>query len=213
MCPPFPSLLAFAEVMDRRLLRLGAQDCHWKAAGPHTGEVSPTMLSGLVDYVLIGHSERRTTGETDEQIAKKVPAAAAAGLTPVLFVGEDEPTTTAASEAQQRLTRGLAATDLDTHPVLIVYEPSWAVGADAPADAGHVADVVTRLKERLSQLGAGRSEIIYGGTITADNVEQFTTIESLDGVGATRATLDERQFLQIIDAVARDQAGPDKQEN
>lgn len=202
VCPPFPSLPPVADVVDRGLLHLGAQNCHWEAEGPYTGEVSARMLSGLVDYVLIGHSERRSAGETDEQIAKKVRAAAAAGLTPVLFVGEDEPSDAAVRDAEQRLTRGLADLDLETCDVLVVYEPTWAVGAAAPAEAGHVREVVAHLKKRLTELGMRRSEIIYGGTVTADNVTQFTGIEALDGVGATRASLDERKFLRIIDAVS-----------
>lgn len=202
VCPPFPSLVPLADVMDRGLLRLGAQNCHWEAEGPYTGEVSARMLSGLVDYVLIGHSERRSAGETDEQVAKKVGTAAAAGLTPVLFVGEDEPTEAAVREAEQRLTRGLADLDLETYDVLIVYEPTWAVGAAAPAGAGHVREVVALLKKRLTELGVNDGEIIYGGTVTADNVTQFTGIEALDGVGATRASLDEREFLRIINAVS-----------
>jgi len=93
------------------------------------------MLAGLVDYVMVGHSERRRAGETDEQVARKVAAVAANAMTPILFVGEDE---------------------------------QW-----------------------LTDTGAQRPAIIYGGTVTADNVGQFTAIDVLDGVGATRATLDE----------------------
>jgi triosephosphate isomerase len=207
VCPPFPLLPTLADIADPRLLRLGAQDCHWQAEGPYTGEVSPTMLAEWADYVLIGHSERRSAGETDEQIAMKVAAAAAAGLTPVLFVGEDEQTDTAIDHAERRLTRGLAAVDLGQHDVLIVYEPTWAVGADAPADVGHVRDAVAHLKKRITELGAEHTEIIYGGTVTADNIEQFIGIETLDGVGATRASLDGRSFLRIIDQVASQDRG------
>ncbi|MDQ3887212.1 MAG: triose-phosphate isomerase [Actinomycetota bacterium] len=199
--PSFPSLPVLAKILDRRVLRLGAQNCHWEAAGPYTGEVSPTMLTGLVEYVLLGHSDRRAAGETDEQIAKKVRAAATAGLTPVLFVGEDQPTDSAIGHAEQRLTLGLAEVDHGMHDVLVVYEPTWAVGADAPADAGRVREVVAHLKKRLTELGARRTEIIYGGTVTADNVGQFLGLDILDGVGATRASLDEHTFLRIIDQI------------
>lgn len=201
VCPPFPALPALADILDRRLLRLGAQNCHWEAEGPYTGEVSATMLAGLVDYVLLGHSERRAAGETDEQIARKVAAAARAGLTPVLFVGEDEPTDAAVQQAEQRLVRGLAEVDPGGCDVLVVYEPTWAVGADAPADTGHVREAVAHLKKRLTELSAGEGTIIYGGSVTADNVGRFIDIESLDGVGATRACLDEREFLRIVDRV------------
>ncbi|HWC28083.1 MAG TPA: triose-phosphate isomerase family protein [Solirubrobacteraceae bacterium] len=98
VCPPAVSLTALHAIADPPLVRLGAQNCHWEPSGPYTGEISPVMLAGLVDYVMVGHSERRRAGETDEQIARKVAAVAAAGMTPILFVGEDEPTSAADAE-------------------------------------------------------------------------------------------------------------------
>jgi triosephosphate isomerase len=161
------------------------------------------MLAGLVDYVMVGHSERRRAGETDEQIARKVAAVADHAMTPILFVGEDEPTAAAAEETEARLTRSLARLDLARQPVVVVYEPAWAIGAEVPAAADHVRTVVGRVKQRLREKGAQRPAVIYGGTVTADNVGAFTAIDVLDGVGATRATLDARQFVTIVEHVAR----------
>ena len=203
VCPPAISLMAMRDMADRRLVALGAQNCHWQSRGAYTGEVSAAMLAGLVDFVLVGHSERRRAGETDEQIAKKVAAVAANAMTPILFVGEDEPTSAAAERAQERLERGLAEVDVSRRRVLVVYEPTWAIGADTPAAADHVRVVVTRLKRWLTDNGAQRPAIIYGGTVTADNVAQFAAIDVLDGVGATRGTLDEHGFLAIVRCVAR----------
>jgi triosephosphate isomerase len=203
VCPPAIALTAIRAMTERRLVRLGAQNCHWASSGPHTGEISPLMLTGLVDYVMVGHSERRRAGETDEQIARKVAAVAAHAMTPILFVGENEPTAAAAEETEERLERGLAGVDLAQRPVMVVYEPAWAIGADVPAAADHVRSVVARVKERLREKGAQRPAVIYGGTVTADNVGQFTAIDVLDGVGATRATLDARQFVTIVEHVAR----------
>lgn len=87
---------------DQRVVRLGAQNCHWEREGPYTGEVSSRMLRGLVDYVMVGHSERRTGGETEEQIAGKVAAVAEAGLVPILFVGEDTRDDDAIRHTEQR---------------------------------------------------------------------------------------------------------------
>jgi len=202
VCPPFVSLARLADQVDRRLVRLGAQNCHWEAYGPYTGEVSPAMLAGLVDYVLIGHSDRRAAGETEGQIARKVAAAAGAGLVPVLFVGEDEPSDGAAQDTERRLESGLAHVDLGRHQAVIVYEPTWAIGAERPAEAGHVQQIVARLKDRLAQLGATRPEVIYGGTVNAGNVDDYAAIGVLDGVGATRAGLDARELLRIVDRVA-----------
>ena len=201
-CPPFTALAPLSALVDRRLVHLGAQNCHWETEGPHTGEVSPRMLAELVDFVLIGHSERRALGETDAQIAKKVAAAAEAGLTPILFAGEDEPTDAAAEEAERRLELGLAEVDVERRHVLVVYEPTWAIGSDRPADSEHVRGVVERLKDRLAELGAGRPEVIYGGTVNVDNVEQFTGIDVLDGVGATRGSLEPSDLMRILDRVA-----------
>lgn len=199
ICPPFLSLVPIRALIDHELVRLGAQNCHWEPEGPYTGEISPTMLKDVVDYVLIGHSERRAAGETDEQIAKKVAAAAGAGLTPILFVGEDEPTDAASLETERRLALGLSRVDLKQHPVLTVYEPSWAVGADRPADGDHVREVVEHLKSRLRELGADDPHIIYGGTVTGETIDTFAQIEVLDGVGATRASLDASEFLEMLD--------------
>ncbi len=207
VCPPYVSLPALQHAIDPRLVRLGAQNCHWEPEGPYTGEISAVMLKGLVDYVLIGHSERRAAGERDEQIARKVSAVADAGLIPILFVGEDEPTDAALDHAEQRLTRGLAEVELARHQVLIVYEPTWAIGAEQPAGADHVSGVVEQLKARLGELGASEPKVIYGGTVNADNVEQFARVEALDGVGATRASLDAGEFLHLVDRVASAGAG------
>lgn len=203
ICPPFLSLVAIRAIADHRLVRLGAQNCHWEPDGPHTGEISPRMLKDVADYVLIGHSERRAAGETDDQISRKVAAAADAGLVPVLFVGEDEQTEEAVFETERRLKEGLSRLDVRRHDFLIVYEPTWCIGADRPAEADHVAEVAGHIKSRLVQMGVGRPRVIYGGTVTENNVERFAALEALDGVGATRASLDASKFLDMADRVAR----------
>lgn len=203
VCPPVIALMALREIVDPRLVQLGAQNCHWEDEGAYTGEISPAMLAGIADYVMVGHSERRRAGETDDEIARKVEAIAAHGMTPILFTGEDEPTRAAAERTEERLARGLARFDAAAHRVVVVYEPTWAIGADEPAGAEHVARVVARLKERLRERGAQRPTVIYGGTVTADNVDRFAAVEVLDGVGATRATLAEESFLEIVRRVAR----------
>ena len=202
VCPPFVSLAPLQAVVDQRLVRLGAQNCHWEKEGPHTGEISPVMLTGLAQYVLVGHSERRAACESDEQIARKVAAAAEAGLTPILFVGEDEPGAGARSQTEHRLRQGISRTDLGQQPLLVVYEPVWAIGADRAADAQYVREIVTALKDLLRRLGASDPEILYGGTVNKENIEQFATLQVLDGVGATRASLNAQGFLTMIDRVA-----------
>jgi triosephosphate isomerase (TIM) len=199
VCPPFVSLVPLRAVVDDQLVRLGAQNCHWDKEGAHTGEISPVMLTGLAQYVLVGHSERRAAGESDEQIAWKVAAAADAGLTPILFVGEDQPGAGARSQTVHRLKYGISSIDLSDQDVLVVYEPAWAIGVDRAADAEYVQEMVADLKDLLRQLGASDPKILYGGTVKKDNIEQFAAIDVLDGVGATRASLDADGLLAMID--------------
>ncbi|MGH3836139.1 MAG: triose-phosphate isomerase family protein [Pseudonocardiaceae bacterium] len=202
VCPPFVSLAPMRAVVDQRLVCLGAQNCHWDKEGSHTGEISPVMLVGLAQYVLVGHSERRAAGESDEQIARKVAAAAEAGLTPILFVGEDEPGADARWQTEHRLRQGISHIDLGQQAVLVVYEPAWAIGADRAADAEYVREMVVGLKDLLRRLGVSDPEVLYGGTVNKENIEQFTRLDVLDGVGATRASLDAQGFLAMIDRVA-----------
>ncbi len=201
VCPPFVSLVPLRALADGRLVRLGAQNCHWALTGPHTGEISPKMLKGLVDYVLVGHSERRAAGETDEQVARKVAAVAESGLIPVLFVGEDDRGDDGIALTEHRLRQGLSRIDLRSHPFLVVYEPSWAIGAEKAAPADHVGRAVEHLKAVLAGLGASTPEVVYGGTVAEDNIDELARLDVLDGVGATRGSLDAERFLQIIDQV------------
>lgn len=202
ICPPFVSLVPLSAVVDERLVHLGAQNCHWASEGPHTGEISAVMLIGLAQYVLVGHSERRAAGESDEQIARKVAAVAEAGLTPILFVGEDEPGARAGSLTEHRLRHGISRIDLRQQAVLVVYEPAWAIGADRAAGVEYVREMVTGLKNVLRRLGSSDPEVIYGGTVKQENIDQFARLDVLDGVGATRASLDAPGFLTMIDRMA-----------
>ena len=165
--------------------------------------ISPRMLQGLVDYVLVGHSERRAAGETDDQIARKVAAVAQHGLTPILLVGEDDPGEDAIIRSEQQLRQGLSAVAVSREPVLVVYEPTWAIGAEETASASHVTRSVTHLKAVLADMGATEPKVLYGGSVNDDNVDALARLDVLDGVGAGRASLDAAQFLCLIDQVAR----------
>lgn len=205
VCPPFVSLVPLRAMADGGVLRLGAQDCHWEQRGPHTAETSPRMLEGLVDYVMVGHSDRRAAGDTDARVAAKVATALGCGLVPILFVGEEDRGGAArdpVGQTEQRLRQGLAHVDVASEPVLVVYEPAWAIGADQTAPAAHVARVVAHLKGVLEDLGSKRPEVIYGGSVAEANIDDLLEVQVLDGIGATRASLDADHFLQIVDRVA-----------
>ena len=201
ICAPFLCLVPLRAVTDDRVVGLGAQNCHWEREGPYTGEISSRMLRGLVEYVMVGHSERRAGGETDEQVSRKVAAVAEAGLVPILFVGEDSREDDAVARTEQRLRQGLSRIDPGSQRTLVVYEPAWAIGAEEAAPAEHVGAVVDHIKGVLRALGARRPEVIYGGAVTEENIDDFARLEVLDGVGATRASLEAEKLLRIVDRV------------
>lgn len=208
LCPPILALVPTSELADKRVVRLGAQNCHWESRGPYTGEISPRMLAGVADYVLVGHSERRAMGETDEQISRKVAAVADHGLVPILLVGEDDRGRDGLGVTERRLRDGLSGIDLTTNRVIVVYEPLWAIGKEERASADHIRRAVEHLKGVMRDLGAAEPEILYGGTVNESNIGDLTELDVLDGVGAGRASLDPGRFLQIVDAVGRSGARP-----
>ena len=203
VCPPFVALDRLRAVIDDRVVALGAQHCHWEGDGPHTGEISPRMLRGLVEYVMVGHSERRAGGQTDDQVARTVAAVADNGLVPILFVGEDGRDEDALLTTERRLRHGLSGIDPATQPVLVVYEPTWAIGAEHAAPAAHVGAVVDHVKAVLRGLGAVEPPVIYGGTVGDENIEGLARLDVLDGVGATRSTLDAARCLRMVHHLSR----------
>jgi len=150
----------------------------------------------------LGHRERRAAGETDEQIARKAAAAAACGIVPVLFVGEDHDGDDALAVSDRQLRHAVSQLDLTAQRVLVVYEPAWAIGGDEAADPDRVATVAEHLKARQHTLGAAEPEVLYGGTVNDDTIDAFTRLGVLDGLGATRAALEAEAFLALVDRVA-----------
>ncbi|HIE37797.1 MAG TPA: triose-phosphate isomerase, partial [Anaerolineae bacterium] len=137
VCPPFPALEAVRRVLEGSPLRIGAQNMHWEEAGPFTGEVSPQMLAGLCDCVILGHSERRTLfGETDEMVNRKLHAALAHGLTPILCVGENLEQNRAGRTEEvvgAQVRAAFAGVEADQAlAVVVAYEPIWAIGTGIP---------------------------------------------------------------------------------
>jgi triosephosphate isomerase len=213
VCPPFTALAAVAEVLAGSSVRLGAQNCHWEASGPYTGEISPVMLSELgCRYALIGHSERRREmGEVDEQINRKVQAVLAHGLTPVLCVGES------ADERRSGLTfttvEGQLRADLSgmaqeaIAKIVLAYEPVWAIGTGVNATPGQAAEVHSYLRGLLSELTskdiAATIRILYGGSVKADNTEVLAAEPEIDGVLVGGASLNAQSFVAIVRKAAR----------
>jgi triosephosphate isomerase (TIM) len=213
VCPPFTALPAVGEIVAGSPVGLGAQTCHHEASGAHTGEVAPPMLTELgCRWVLLGHSERRREiGETDEQINRKLQAALAHGLTPVLCVGET------ADERRQGLTfptvegqlraglAGIAAADVSR--CILAYEPVWAIGTGVNATPAQAAEVHGYLRGLLSEVTSKEIavgiRILYGGSVKADNAESLLGEVEIDGALVGGASLNAAGFVAIAKVGAR----------
>ena len=191
VCPPYISLQAVAEVLKGSNVKLGAQDVHWEAKGAYTGKVSCAMLKSVgVNYCIIGHSEQRTYfHETDETVNKKTKAALAAGLLPIVCVGE----TLAERKAGQLTTvverqvrgafSGLSAAD--ARKCTIAYEPVWAIGTGevaTPAQANEAHRFIrTVLASLYDKTVAEDIRIQYGGSMKPDNAKELLALSDVDG--------------------------------
>jgi triosephosphate isomerase len=209
ICPPYPSLgVAVARCADEPV-RVAAQNMHEEAEGAYTGEVSAPMLLELgVQGVILGHSERRQYfGESDEALARKVPAALEAGLEPMLCVGENEAQRDS-DETEGILTRQVEA-DLANVPdarlgeVVIAYEPIWAIGTGrtaTPDQAQEAIALIRGLIETRSSEAAGAVRILYGGSVKPGNAAELLALPDVDGALVGGASLDPGDFAAIVEA-------------
>ena len=208
VAPPFTSLAAVGPVLRGKGIDLAAQDLHWEERGPFTGAVSHGMLEALgCRYVIVGHSERRKHfGETDQQVSRKVQAALRGGLRPILCVGEEEGERV--SGKLRQVIRRQVSRALDEYPagsarhLAVAYEPVWAIGtgkAASPEDAAEAHQVIRRQLEKI--LGQGPSaavRILYGGSVTGENVAGFAARPEVDGVLVGGASLKPADFAAIV---------------
>jgi triosephosphate isomerase len=208
LCPPFTALSAVEDVITESDIGLGAQNMHWEAQGAFTGEVSPVMLKGWCDYVIIGHSERRQFfGETDAGVNQKVKAALAHHLKPIVCVGEN----LAQNEAGETESfvggqvkaafAGLSAAEAQT--VVVAYEPIWAIGTGRnaePADANRIIGGVIRsaLAEIYDEAVAQQIRVQYGGSVKPDNIESFMAQPDVDGALVGGASLEADSFVALV---------------
>jgi len=213
VAPSMLSLQSLSIQADRRKVRLAAQNCYWRDEGAYTGEVSATMLRGVVDYVIVGHSERRHIfGELDTDIRGKVQAVLRNGMQPILCIGE-----TATERADQetrpvlrdQVVSGLSnVTSEELDRVVIAYEPVWAIsnGTDFThhqvPTTDNMAEVAGLIRHELTDLygkqAAARVRILYGGSATADNAISFLTAQGVDGLLVGGASLQATAFVDII---------------
>lgn len=219
LCPPFTALLAVRALLEGTDIGLGAQDMYWEPSGAFTGEVSPPMLAELCQYVIIGHSERRTYfGETDETVNRKVHAAIAHGLTPIVCVGEtlDENEAGRTSEIVSRQVRqGLYGLDLSSigegqgdTSLVIAYEPVWAIGTGRAATAEGANLVVSEvirpaLLEMFGEQVSQAVRVLYGGSVKASIAAEFFSQPDIDGALVGGASLKVSEFVPIVQAASR----------
>ncbi|GAB4470923.1 MAG: triose-phosphate isomerase [Anaerolineales bacterium] len=216
ICPPFTALLAVKALLEGTEIGLGAQNLYWEVEGAYTGEISPKMVAELCQYVIIGHSERRTYfGETDESVQRKVQAALEAGLIPIVCVGEtleenDQGLTKAV--IQKQLLAGLHSVELKIDdqrdvPLLVAYEPVWAIGTGKAASGDFANQVVgevirptlaTLFGEQIAQ----SVRVLYGGSVKANNAKEFFGQAEIDGALVGGASLKADEFCGIVRAAA-----------
>ena len=206
--PPSVSLAAAASAVDGwRQVGLGVQNIHWERSGAYTGEISAAMaVEAGAAFALIGHSERRHVfGETDEEVARKVTAARAAGLVPVVCVGEtlDERRAGRVEEVILRqLDHALEADGVADGRLLIAYEPVWAIGTGETATPGDAsaahATLAARIHERLGARSESAVPILYGGSVKPDNAAELLAAPHVGGVLVGGASLDPESFSAIV---------------
>ena len=213
LCPPFTSLLAVRALLEGTSIGLGAQNMHWEPSGAFTGEVSPPMAAELCQYVIIGHSERRAFfGETDETVNRKVQAALAHGLAPIVCVGETLEENEAGRTAEgvsRQLSEGLARLGLSegSSPIIVAYEPVWAIGTGRAATAEGANAVVFEvirpaLAELFSDPIAQSTRVLYGGSVKGSNAAEFFSQPEIDGALVGGASLKAADFIPIVQAAA-----------
>ncbi len=215
LCPPFTALAAVGEVIKGSGLKLGAQNMNWHAKGAFTGEIAPSMLVDLgVTHVILGHSERRQLfGETDENVNRKVEAAIAVGLVPIVCVGETLEEREAALTDNvvivqvQRALQGIPAAEVAK--MVFAYEPVWAIGTGKTCDSpeanrvcGLVRDTIGRMTDDAT---AQAVRVQYGGSVKPDTIAEQMAQSDIDGALVGGASLEADSFAAIANfgAVAR----------
>ncbi len=213
LCPPFTALVAGHSLLTGTEIGLGAQNMHWEDKGAFTGEIAPGMVKEFCQYIIIGHSERRTYfGETDETVNKKVLAAQKHGLTPIVCVGEtlaENESGLTAEVVRRQVLEGLKGLDAAFVPqVVIAYEPVWAIGTGR-ASSGENANAVHKDVIRpafaalYGEAAAQGVRILYGGSVTSANAAEFFAQPDIDGALVGGASLKIEEFVPITQAAAK----------
>lgn len=213
ICPPFTALSALSEAFRGTQVQLGAQNVHWEPQGAFTGEVSVRMLQEFgCRYVIVGHSERRHIfRETSEEVGLKAKTLCVFGISPILCVGETLDEREAGKTydvVREQLEKGVARlTPEEARTLVIAYEPVWAIGTGRAATPGDAEDVIRFIREELARMfhpGVAEAvRILYGGSVTPENVFSFVVERNIDGTLVGGASLDPSKFLAIVEETER----------
>ena len=203
LCPPAPALLPIAAMLEGTDVGLGAQNMHWESSGAYTGELAPAMVSEFGQYVILGHSERRAYfGETDETVNKKILAAQANGLIPIVCVGEtleENKADQTSAVVSKQIKAGLANVSAD---LVIAYEPIWAIGTGLAATGEMANDTIKIIRAVLAELfdetTAQKIRILYGGSVKGSNAAEFFGQPDIDGALVGGAALKAEGFAAIV---------------
>ncbi len=210
LCPPFTALERVKKVIEGSEIALGAQNVFWEEEGAFTGEISPKMLIAIgCKYVIIGHSERRKYfKESDEQVNRKLSKAIKMGLIPILCVGEtleERKANKTWSVVERQLTSALNGFQGEGE-IVVAYEPVWAIGTGIPATGEDALEVILKIRERLSELlnesFASSTRILYGGSVTPDNIMEFLKFKEIDGALVGGASVKSESFIGIVKKAA-----------
>lgn len=207
LCPPFPALLAASALLEGSDIGLGAQNMYWEEKGAFTGEVSPLMLKEFCRCVILGHSERRGYfGETDEDVNRKLHAAQAFDLTPIVCVGETLEQY-GSNQTREVVARQISQSLRDTDPafaprIVVAYEPVWAIGTGKAATGENANAVVAEvirpaLTDLFGEETAQAIRVLYGGSVTAANAAEFFSQTEIDGALVGGASLKVDEFTAI----------------
>ncbi len=209
ICPPSVCLAPVRDALASEDVGVGAQNVHHEAAGAFTGEISVAMLRGLATWVILGHSERRAyNGETDELIGRKLDAAVAGGLRPILCVGEvlaDREAGTQEVVVDGQLRGALGGNDADAMAaagLVIAYEPVWAIGTGRNARGADAAAMADAIRNGLRSLDWGdladATPVLYGGSVTSANIGEFLAEPAIDGALVGGASLKPDEMAGIV---------------
>ncbi len=208
VCPPVALAAALRREYKGKRIAFGTQDAFWESEGAFTGQISPVNLASAgISYVILGHSERRALGETDEDVAKKAVAALSAGLHPIVCVGEIERDQDGKffSVIEKSVKATLARIEpKDAGKFTVAYEPVWAIGKTEAASPRTAAEAVLYIRKTIADMWgrekALKVRIIYGASVDAGNAAHFAAEKSIHGLLPGRASVDAEEFVGILKA-------------